>query len=169
MGELHGNGATLHGVDARSRRVVFAFGSVGAAAALGGIGARTAPEVYEHLERPPWAPPSRAFGPVWSGLYAAIGIAGWRLSGRHLDRRVIGLHLVQLALNGAWPWAYFGLRSRRASLGTIVALDLVLAGEIVAARRTDPVASALLSPYLAWCLFATALNVAVDPRAEAKD
>lgn len=147
---------------ARFERAVFAFGSAGAAAVLGGIGAREAPGVYEHLERPAWAPPSSVFGPVWSALYAAIGVAGWRLPGRQA-RHVIGLHVLQLALNGAWPWTFFHFRSQRAALAVIAALDLSIGAEILAARRTDPVTSALLAPYLAWCLFATALTVRVNP------
>jgi tryptophan-rich sensory protein len=43
----------------------------------------------------------------------------------------------------------------------------VLATEIAVVRRDTPVAAALLSPYLAWTGFATALNAAVSEPTEA--
>ena len=71
-------------------------------------------------------------------------------------------HLTQLALNGAWPAAFFGIRDKRASLVIIAALDLLLGLEVVRLRREDRGAAGLLVPYLAWCGFATALNIAVS-------
>ncbi|MEO8966809.1 MAG: TspO/MBR family protein, partial [Solirubrobacteraceae bacterium] len=65
-----------------ARRWIFAAGPVVAAAGLGGLGARRAPQVYRRLRKPRWAPPRSAFGPVWSVLYIAIGVAGWRLFAR---------------------------------------------------------------------------------------
>src|SRR5579862_1613360 len=97
-----------------ARRWLFAAGPVAAAAGLGGLGARRAPQVYSQLRKPRWAPPAAAFGPVWSVLYAGIAAVGWRLSGG-TSRRAQTLHLVQLALNAAWPAAFFGARDKRAS------------------------------------------------------
>ena len=140
--------------------LVAAFGGSAAAAAVGGLGSRRAPEIYDKLDKPSWAPPAGAFAPVWSVLYSAMAVAAWRLS-RTGARTPLMLHGAQLTLNAAWPAAFFGRRSRRASLAIIVALDVAVAAEIVSSRRHDRVASALLAPYLAWTLFATALNFAV--------
>ncbi|HET6966079.1 MAG TPA: TspO/MBR family protein [Acidimicrobiales bacterium] len=146
-----------------TRSAVLAAGGSVLAAAIGGIGARRAPQVYVELEKPTWAPPAAAFGPVWTGLYAAMGVAAFRLS-RRSARLAVRLHAAQLVLNAAWPLAFFSARDRRVSLAVITALDVLVAAETVAAAREDPVAAGLLSPYLAWCLFATALNAAVgDP------
>jgi benzodiazapine receptor len=146
-----------------ARRWIFATGPVAAAAGLGGLGARNAPQIYGRLRKPRWAPPAAAFGPAWSALYAGIGAAGWRLSGS-ASRRSRSLHLAQLALNAAWPGAFFGARDKRASLLIIGLLDAVVAAEILTLRREDPVAALVLVPYLAWAGFATALNAAVsDP------
>jgi tryptophan-rich sensory protein len=74
------------------------------------------------------------------------------------------LHLTQLALNAAWPVVFFRVRNKRVSLLTIALLDSVLVTEILRLRREDPVAAALLLPYLGWSGFATVLNAAVsDP------
>ncbi|HZE04087.1 MAG TPA: tryptophan-rich sensory protein, partial [Solirubrobacteraceae bacterium] len=70
----------------------------------------------------------------------------------------------QLAFNAMWPLAFFGVRDKRASLIIIALLDGTLTAEIRMLRGEDPVAAALLAPYLAWSGFATALNAAVsDP------
>ncbi|MGN6521736.1 MAG: tryptophan-rich sensory protein, partial [Actinomycetes bacterium] len=62
----------------RTALLASAAGSV-AAAAVGGLGARRAPEVYGRIAKPRWAPPAAAFGPVWTVLYAGIAAAGARI------------------------------------------------------------------------------------------
>jgi len=143
------------------RRLAFAVLPVVAAAGLGGLASRDAPETYGRLHKPTWAPPAAAFGPVWTVLYTGIAIAGWRLydAGSPRTKR---LHLTQLALNTAWPAAFFGAREKKISLAVIVALDALVAAEFAAARREDPASAALLAPYLAWTGFATALNASVS-------
>lgn len=144
-----------------ARALALSLGASAAAAVIGGIGSRRAPEIYAKLEKPPWAPPAEVFGPVWTVLYADMGVAAWRLWRTGPARTPLALHGAQLALNAAWPGTFFGARSRRASLVVIVALDVTIAAEIVAAKRHDRAAAALLVPYLGWTLYATALNGAV--------
>jgi benzodiazapine receptor len=149
------------------RRLLFAVAPVAAAAGLGTLGSRRAPEVYGRLQKPTWAPPAAVFGPVWTALYVSIGCAGWRLYERS-SPRARALHLTQLALNAAWPVTFFGIREKRLSLGVIVLLDGVIAGELAELRRDDPLAFGLLLPYAAWSGFATVLNASVsDPTAAA--
>jgi translocator protein len=143
--------------------LLFAAGTAAAAAGIGALGSRAAPEVYPRLQKPAWAPPARLFGPAWSALYTAIGVAGWRLWARHGSRTVLVLHVTQLALNAAWPVSFFVARNRAAALTVIVALDIAVAAEILAAARQDRPAAVLLAPYLAWSLYATALTAAVNP------
>ncbi len=137
-----------------------AGGSI-AAALVGGLGSRRAPEVYQLLDKPSWAPPPGVFGPVWSALYTSMGWAAWRMSRRADGQPVLVLHGLQLALNAYWPIAFFSRRSRRESLVVIALLDGLVAAETVAAWRRDRLSGALLLPYLGWSLFATALNAAV--------
>jgi tryptophan-rich sensory protein len=147
------------------RRWGLAVGPVLAAAGLGGLGAKNAPETYRRLGKPGWAPPAGAFGPVWSALYVGIGAAGWRLS-RSGSTATKSLHLAQLALCGVWPVVFFGVRDKRSSLLVIALLDAAVTAEVVRLRREDPTAAVLLLPYLAWNGFATALNAAVSDPAE---
>ena len=143
-----------------ARRLAFAVLPVVGAAVVGGLGSRDAPSTYARLGKPRWAPPASAFGPVWTALYATVAVAGWRAYAA--SARARRLHLAQLALNAAWPGVFFGAREKRVSLAVIAGLDATLAAEVATLRRDDPVAAALLAPYLAWCGFATALNASVS-------
>ena len=143
--------------------LLFAVGSTAAAAGIGSLGSRQAAQVYEQLNKPAWAPPAKLFGPAWTALYTAIGVAGWRLWTRGGGRTVLGLHVTQLALNAVWPFTFFVARNRTAALTLIAALDVVVAAEIAAAASRDRPAGALLTPYLVWSLYATALTAAVKP------
>jgi benzodiazapine receptor len=130
------------------------------AAVLGGLGSRSAPETYARLDKPDWAPPASAFGPVWTTLYATLGVVGWRAYAASPGAR--RLHLAQLALNATWSPVFFGARDKRASLAVIAALDATVSAQAAVLARDDRRAAALLLPYLGWCGFATALNAAVS-------
>lgn len=148
--------------------VVFGGGSALGAAVIGSLASARAPKVYRNIRKPRWAPPGGVFGPVWTTLYAAIGVAGWRLWNRRAGRGVLGLHVTQLALNALWPVTFFAARNRPAALGVVAALDGAVAAEIVLAVRRDRVAAGLLGPYLAWSLFATALTASVGDPSESR-
>jgi benzodiazapine receptor len=143
--------------------LLFSVGTAAAAAGIGSLGSRRAPQVYPQLDKPAWAPPAGLFGPAWTVLYAAIGVAGWRLWTRDTGRTVLALHVTQLALNAAWPFTFFAARNRTAALAVIAVLDVTIAAEIAVAARKEPTAAALLAPYLVWSLYATALTAAVHP------
>jgi len=56
------------------------------------------------LVKPPWNPPSSVFFPVWTLLYAFMGVAAWLVwlrADAHGRRFALGVFLVQLVLNGA--------------------------------------------------------------------
>lgn len=146
------------------RALVICLGASAAAGLIGGVASRNAPQEYDRLDKPRWAPPAAVFGPVWTALYASMGVAAWRTWRTGRGRVPLALHGTQLALNAAWPAFFFAARARRAALAVTVALDAVLAAEIITAARRDRPAAALLVPYLAWSLYATALTAAVrDP------
>ena len=48
-----------------------------AAGALGAVASVDAASFYAQLSKPSWAPPASVFGPVWSVLYALMGVAAW--------------------------------------------------------------------------------------------
>jgi translocator protein len=140
--------------------LAYAAGGVGSLLQGGDVGAR-----YQSFDRPAWAPPPAAFGIVWPVLYTAIGVAGWRVwrEARRLSAAplALGLWAVQLVLNAVWPGVFFGEDLFGWALALIVLLDVVVLATILAFRRIDRPAAWLLVPYLAWLLFATALNAAL--------
>lgn len=45
------------------------------AAAVGALATGTAPDFYQSLSRPGWAPPASVFGPVWTVLYFLMAVS----------------------------------------------------------------------------------------------
>jgi benzodiazapine receptor len=122
-----------------------------------------APEYYARLDKPSWGPPAWLFGPVWTNLYALMGVAAWLVSGRagSQSRTPLVLWSTQLALNAAWGPIFFGLRAPGLALVNIVLLWLALAATVIAFLSRRTAAGVLLIPYLSWVSFATALNFAI--------
>ena len=121
-------------------------------------------EWYQALARPSWTPPDWLFAPVWAVLYVAMAVAAWRVwrrGGLAGARTALALFALQLALNAAWSWVFFGLHRIGLGLADLVLLLLVLLATTVAFFRHDRVAGWLLVPYVAWASFATALNAAI--------
>ena len=136
-----------------------------AAAALGS--AATFPSVntwYLTLVKPSWTPPGWLFGPVWTILYVAMSIAGWR-AWRKSDgpsrRGVLIVYATQLTLNALWSVLFFGLRRPGLALVDILLLWTVLILALVRYGRADRLAGFLWAPYVAWVSFASALNAAI--------
>ncbi len=134
------------------------------AAAIGGAASVQAGPFYTELVRPDWAPPPSLFGPVWSVLYALMGIAAWlvwRVDGIGAAKSALTLFVVQLALNALWSWLFFGWQRGGLAFADILLLLVLIVATVIAFWRIRPLAGALLVPYLMWVSFASALNYAV--------
>lgn len=131
------------------------------AAAIGGAASIQAGSFYTQLVRPAWAPPPSIFGPVWTILYALMGIAAWlvwRVGGFRAARSALTLFLVQLAVNALWTWLFFGWNRGAVAFADILLLWALIVATLVAFWRIRPLAGSLLVPYLLWVSFAAALN-----------
>lgn len=131
----------------------------------GGLGAIATSEGtrtwYPRLEKPSFNPPGWVFAPVWTILYAMMGVSGWLLWKRRDEdgaARAGALFAVQLALNTFWSFIFFKWRSPGWAFLEIIALWAAIALTIRALWRISPLAGALLLPYLAWTSFALLLN-----------
>ena len=116
---------------------------------------------YPALAKPAWTPPSWVFGPVWMLLYPLVAVAGWLAWREGRSRVGTLLFLLQLALNGAWPWLFFGDRRIDLAFVCVVLLWLAILATIRAFWLVSRGAAILLVPYLAWVGFATALTGAI--------
>lgn len=134
------------------------------AAAIGAVASVQTATFYQQLAQPSWAPPSSLFGPVWSVLYALMGIAAWlvwREGGWHKRRAALTLFVLQLAVNALWSWLFFAWHRGALAFVDIVLLWLLVVATLIGFWRVRPLAGALLLPYLCWVSFASALNFAM--------
>ena len=119
---------------------------------------------YAALNKPPWTPPDRWFGPIWAALYVFMSIAAWLVwSERYHRARNVSLlaYAVQLLINALWVPVFFGAKSIGAALFVIVALWLSVAWTLREFSRVKPAAAWLLVPYIAWVTLAVALNLSI--------
>ena len=134
------------------------------ASGIGALASIRADSFYGQLVQPSWAPPPSVFGPVWTLLYAMMGVAAWlvwRAGGFRAYREALSLFLVQLAVNTLWSWLFFAWHLGAWAFADIVLLWVLIIGTITSFWRVRPLAAALLIPYFLWVSFAAALNFAV--------
>ena len=133
--------------------IAFCAGGIGAIASV------DAPSFYAQLDQPSWAPPAAVFGPVWSTLYALMGIAAW-LVWRAAVRAnaALAVFLLQLAVNALWSWLFFAWHEGAlAFIDTIVLVALIVA-TVALFFRVSKAAALLMLPYLGWVSFAAVLT-----------
>jgi tryptophan-rich sensory protein len=120
---------------------------------------------YPTLVKPSFTPPNWLFAPAWTLLYALMGVAAflvWRVwTDDTASQKALVLFGLQLVLNGAWSFAFFGAQSPMLGLIVITALWGVLAWTTERFFRIRRAAGALLVPYLAWVSYAWALNAGI--------
>lgn len=132
--------------------------------AIGAVASIQAQSFYEQLAQPEWAPPGYVFGPVWTTLYAMMGIAAWLVwckGGLYENRLALTLFIVQLAVNALWSWLFFAWFLGAAAFANIILLWLLIVATLSAFWCKVRLAGALLAPYLLWVSFAAALNFSV--------
>jgi len=119
---------------------------------------------YVDLVKPVWTPPNSAFPIVWNLLFVMMALAAWlvwRDCGFRLACRSLGLYGIQLVLNAAWSWLFFGLHRPGLALAEILALWLTILVVTVLFWRRRAAAGLLMVPYLVWVGFAAFLNHAI--------
>ena len=116
---------------------------------------------YAVLAKPNIAPPNWVFAPVWTTLFALMGVAAflvWRKRKTVGSKSASGLFVLQLALNVLWSIVFFGLHNPGGALAEIICLWLAIAATIAAFAQISKSAAWLMAPYLAWVSFAAYLN-----------
>jgi benzodiazapine receptor len=127
------------------------------------VGSRFQPGTwYADLAKPAWTPPNVIFAPVWTLLYLLMGISAW-LVWRGVESSATGLplavYVLQLAVNAAWSWLFFGLHQIGWALVDIVVLWGLIALTLWLFWRQSATAGLLLVPYLLWVSYAAVLNL----------
>lgn len=136
-----------------------------AAAAVGGYFTSTSVRTwYQEISKPAWNPPEWLFGPVWTVLFAMMGVAlwlVWRAAGWQDARWALIVFGIQLVLNATWSGLFFGARNPGLAFAEVLLLWCAIVASITAFWPHSRVAAALLIPYLAWSTFAVCLNFAI--------
>jgi tryptophan-rich sensory protein len=133
-------------------------------AVLGGLSTDIGPW-YASLRKPSWQPPDAWFGPAWTLIYAFCALSAaqaWRAIPDARSRQTLLLAwIVNAFLNVLWSLLFFRLRRPDLALIEVGMLWGSIVVLIVLSWRRSRGAALLLVPYLAWVMFAAALNRAV--------
>ena len=116
---------------------------------------------FDTLQKPTFMPPGWAFGVVWPILYALLGIAVAMIVAQPPSPRrqaALTLFFVQLALNFAWSPIFFA--GHDIQLANIVIFVMAVIAALAARQflKLRREAGLFMIPYLAWLVFAAALN-----------
>lgn len=130
---------------------------------------------FQSLVKPSLFPPPATFGIVWTILYAMIGFSAALVAsarGAYGRETALVVWFVQLVLNVLWTPVFFGAQRIMEAFWLLIAIDIAVLVTVVLFWRVRKLAAVLLLPYLAWVLFATALNYQfweANPDAAEKD
>jgi tryptophan-rich sensory protein len=123
------------------------------------------PGWYAGLVKPSFNPPNWVFAPVWTILYALMGLAAFlvyeKRSGRPEARKALAIFGIQLVLNALWSIVFFGAHQILGAAVVIVLLWAMILETILAFVKISRPAAYLLIPYFLWVSFATVLNISL--------
>ncbi|UTF58596.1 TspO/MBR family protein [Gilvimarinus sp. DA14] len=135
-----------------------------AAAGVGGLAAADAQEFYSLLQQPSWAPPGKAFGPVWTALYVMMAVAAWLVwlqRAKPHARKGLIFFVLQLVANALWCWLFFAWKMGGLAFLDVLILWALLSCTVYHFAFVSRWAAALMLPCWGWVTFAVALNLVV--------
>jgi benzodiazapine receptor len=120
---------------------------------------------YPTLQKPSFSPPNWLFGPVWTLLYALMGISAYLIWDKGIKKKgvkpALKLFSLQLILNFMWSILFFGFKSPLLGLMEIAVLWIAVLATIMVFARLSRKAAVLMVPYILWVSFAAVLNLYV--------
>jgi tryptophan-rich sensory protein len=143
----------------------YSLGSV----AIGGLGgiftASSVKTWYLYLDKPFFTPPSWLFGPVWTLLFALMGLAFYFVNLYGAKSKELGkartLFYTQFGLNLLWSFLFFYMKMPWLAFLEILIMWLYIFLTIKSFNKILKTAAWMLYPYLAWVTFASLLNLGV--------
>jgi tryptophan-rich sensory protein len=120
---------------------------------------------FDNLQKPSWNPPGFLFAPVWTTLYALMGIAFWLIwkneTAETNKRSAYFAFALQLFLNFWWSIIFFRFQAPFFALMEILLLLLAILLTIFQFSKISKTAAYLLVPYVLWVSFASVLNYTI--------
>ena len=115
------------------------------------------------LRQPSWAPPDWLFILAWALVYILMALAAWMvwLTGHYSRTGALAWWVMLLVLNVAWSVLFFGWQRPG---WTLPLLGLTIAIALFCIRAFSLLsreAALLMTPYLAWMIFVSALNFVI--------
>ncbi len=147
------------------KRYLGLLGWITACFTAAAIGAYFEPgQWYESLNKPAWTPPNWVFPIVWPILYFMMAVSAWIIwkdHGFRQAREELRWFGIQLVLNGAWSWLFFGEHLIGTALGEILLLWVAILFTVMLFWEKSQTAGWLLLPYLVWVSYASVLNYTI--------
>jgi len=123
------------------------------------------PGWYAGLVKPPFNPPSWVFAPVWTILYALMGLSAFLVYEKGPKksevRKALAVFAGQLLLNALWSIVFFGAHMILGAAVVIVLLGAMIVASMWLFFRISKAAAYLLVPYILWVSFAAVLNISL--------
>lgn len=123
------------------------------------------PTWYATLIKPSFNPPDWIFAPVWTALFALMGISLYLVWNKGLQDKKVKISLslfgLQLVLNVLWSFLFFGLHSPFYAFLEIIILWIAIVLTILNFFKVSRTAGLLLLPYIFWISFAAILNFSI--------
>lgn len=120
---------------------------------------------YGTLMLPSFTPPELLAASAWGVLFLATALsmaAFWEAEENHTRLRFVSaLYAGNAALVLLWNYLFFGVHLLEEALAAAVLVGLSALGIVLFVQKTSRTAAWLLTPYLAWMVFAVCFNYAV--------
>ena len=117
---------------------------------------------YNGLVKSGLTPPGVVFGIAWTSLYILLGFALYliirNVRAKSEKIRAYVLFGIQMLLNGAWSYLFFGLHMTAFALVVLLGLFIVSAWMARVFYNISRGAMVLVIPYLLWLMFAFYMN-----------
>lgn len=118
---------------------------------------------YSSINKPSWNPPSWLSGPVWSILYALIGVSFamvWTSQTTNKNKAYT-FFFIQFGLNLLWSFIFFKMHAIGFALIEMTIMCLFIVLTIIEFKKHSKAAALLLIPYLIWVSFASVLTASI--------
>lgn len=119
---------------------------------------------YANLNKPFFNPPNWIFAPVWTTLYALMGVGLFLIYSSpktQVRKNSLMIFGIQLFLNFCWSFLFFYFESPLIAFIEIIFLWVSILMMIFYFKKINKTAAYLQIPYLCWVSFASILNFSI--------
>ena len=115
---------------------------------------------YSTLIKPDFNPPDYIFPFIWVILYVSMAFAVWLIwINPKKTEKIIYIYFIHLLVNASWSVVFFALHQIFLALVVILIIILLVLWLIKLYYPINKLSSFLMTPYLAWLIFAFILNL----------